>query len=298
MTFLHMTKILEKVGIKQPHLLVTKIGDGGMILYFHDLYKGFKNMEGGAKEAKHFIKYKGIYFTFFKYSLGDAVHYALHPEEDIDNMPQCALIIIDKIEKSATIYTISYHTKKCYSEPQIELFGSKLGGSILLKLSLKLIDEVKDHYNLKYVKLTDKLRKYCDKIENGIDFDSFYMLTRGNTWYGSYGFVPFNISKQKTDSQGLKDYEHNQKIVKETLVKNTNIKKYIIRAVQKYKLDHDVVNIDKYIEKYNDKSVMKCLKDLVTSYDENCAIFYYLYEKLMKDLGMINLHGRTYWKKL
>lgn len=296
---LKIVEIFEKLGIKNAHDVVIQTYSGSKLFDLYKLYHNFENMKGGTKEVKEFIKYKNVTFTFFKYIVGDVVHYALHPEENIDKMPQCVLIMIDTIHKCAIIHGITYHKDlKCFSKTQANSFGSELGGKFLLKLSFALIKEVKDHYNLKYITLTDNSRKLCESVNDLIDLDAFYMFTHGETWYGKYGFVPFNSSNEKTDKSVVSDYKYNQKIVKETLVKDTNIFKYIKRAIKKYKLNLKIDDLDKLEKKYNNLSIMKCIKDLVAKYDQNCTIFYYMYEKLMKDLNMKNLHGRPYWKKL
>lgn len=296
---LKIVKILEKLKIKNAYDVVVQIAHGSNLNYFYKLYHNFENMSGGTKEVKEFVTYKKATFGFIKYRIGDAIHYALHPNEDIDKSPECVLIIVDKVEKYASIHNISYHKdSKCITKTQAESIGSEKGGSILLKVSLALIDAIKDHYELKYVMLNDNSRKYCELIEESIDLDSFYMLIHGDTWYGKYGFEPFDTSLKKTNKLVLKDYKQNQKIVKKTLVKNTNIKKYILAAIKKYNLNLKISDIDKVMEKYNDQPIMKCLRDLSTKFDTNCAIFFYMYKKLMVDLNMKDLHGRAYWIKL
>ena len=294
-----ISNILKKLGLKHTNTIVTELTTGGQLSYYYELYNNFKNMTGGKKAVKEIIHYKNNVFVFYRYKVGNAVHYALHPEENIDKLPECSLIIINKIKKSATIHGIVYYEDlKCFTDAQVNTIGSEIGGKLLLKLSLAIINKVKDHYNLKYIQLTDNSRKKCDLINEFIDLDSLKMLTSGNTWYGSYGFIPFNSTSEKTDKMSYKDYLHNQKIVKNTLVKNANIEKYVMKAIDKYKLKINKNDMKTVIKKYDNTSVMKCLKDLTDKYDKHCAIFHYLYNKLMSDLNMKNLHGRVYWKQL
>ena len=71
--------------------------------------------------------------------------------------PECLIVDINKELGIAHLTSISYNDK-CFDIKSIQKSGSSL-----LNLSLKLIDKIKLHYNLKKITLTDFSRKYCNK---------------------------------------------------------------------------------------------------------------------------------------
>jgi len=85
------------------------------------------------------------------------------------------------------------------------------GGSLLLNLMLDFVKKyLKPLYGLKYIQLRDTSHLWCEKSKINIDFDSFYMLTHGDTWYGKYGFIPFDINTNKIDQIKLKHLNVNK----------------------------------------------------------------------------------------
>jgi len=167
------------------------------------------------------------------------------------------------------------YDKKCFEDSKCRDFRNEWNGSTLLKIAFKLIRQLKEKYDVKYITLTDNSQKYC-RSGKIIDLDSFLMLTTGNTWhnfllkrnfskkfsnsksqdlelYGKYGFVPFDSTHENTDKLNLKDYIQNQQILTNTLLKNTNIKKIILKAILKYKLNFSIKEINEILTKYEKK---------------------------------------------
>jgi len=118
--------------------------------------------------------------------------------------------------------------------------------------------------------------------------------------YGSKGFIPLDTINEITDQNKYEQYKENSKIVKTTLVKNTNIKKYFIEAVIKLKMEkkytkQDIANI---FEKYKNDSIMNFFRVMTKNRQSGCAIFSLIYEKIMKDTGMNRLFGTSYYKAI
>jgi hypothetical protein len=251
-------------------------------------FKDYELKQTGGGTTK--IKLNGNEFDFNSYHIKNMAFYnLLTPDEQA-----CIVIEIDKVKGIAHIESLQF-SEECFSK-----CATEKNGSTLLKACLKLINTIKDKYKLRYVWLRDSSEKYCAKVKGYIHLDSFYMLLYGNTWYGKYGFVPFDLTYEVTDQLNLRDYKNNQKIVSEMLLKNTNIKKIIIKAIYKYKLDFSAKEIETILTKYEDKNrtVRNCLKDLALQYDRTCEIFYYCHIDIMIDLNMRNLHDAMYWKQL
>ena len=174
------------------------------------------------------------------------------------------------------------------------------GGSLLLRLCIKFIKELKNKYDLTHIQLKDNSFIYCKQSKTTIDFDSFYMLTHGNTWYGKYGFVPYDPEQETLDIDKLVSYKLNQKLVNIVKVGCINIRPLIEKAVTKFKLDNVFTYnfINKMMKKYEDKPLQFFMNDLVKEYDHTCGIFNEIYKNVMEQAGMINLHGNTYYLPL
>ena len=170
-------------------------------------------------------------------------------------------------------------------------------GSLMLNFTLDFIEQyIARKYDVRYIQLRDNSFKKCNIIKKNIDLDSLYMFTHGETWYGKYGFIPFDFGLEKTNKNELADYVKNQNIVKTTLVKDTKIRQYIHEAMKE--LNFINKHIDKKIDVFQNESIMIFFKHFVKNYDSMCGIFCHFYKQLMEDLNMVNLHGRSYWKQL
>jgi len=67
--------------------------------------------------------------------------------------------------------------------------------------------------------LCKKQRISKKKINKTINLDDFMMLTKGNTWYGRYGFIPYDTNKNDTHKEKYKQYMKNRKLVNSVLIK-------------------------------------------------------------------------------
>ena len=221
------------------------------------------------------------------------ITYAVHNFDKSDKTEYCTFIVYDTVAKNCYIENINYYEKCCVGQIHSP------SGSILLKFTIDFIKKyIAKKYIVKFIQLRDISKKRCDFIDETIDLSAFYMFVHGDTWYGKYGFVPYYPEGNETDKSGVTRYKHNQKIVMTTLVKDTNIGKYIVEAIKKYKLKIDINKMSNIIKKYGDKTIMKCMRHLMMFYDEHCAIFKDIYVKLMADLSMDHLYGMSYWMKL
>lgn len=296
-----LRNIFEKLHISEAHKVAVEMSrscqmrDVELKPYFNDDY-----LVGGS-EADGIdgivFKYKNVNFTFYKTSDKYSIIFSIFQENDDEKAINCSVIMIDRIEKSADVSGISYDPK-CFTQPQVHTFGPDISGKLLLKATLAFIEKMKNHYDIKYIKLRDNSRKPCKTVDDSIPFDTYLMFVSGHTWYGKYGFVPFNQISKKTNKEKLKLYTDNQKIIKNTKVKNTDIAKYIKKAIKKLKrkvLDDDVNDL---VNKNKDKSIMEFMQIMSKNYNEFCGIFYYIHENLMKELGIFNLHGEVYWKEI
>jgi len=285
--YLNIIKLYTKLKVIDPIKITANVNVHNKNKYVAN-FEDYELMQTGGGTTK--IKIKGNEFDFNSYHIKNMAFYnLLTPDEQA-----CIAIEIDKSKGIAHIESLQF-SEECFQK-----CATEKNGSVLLKACLKLLDTIKDKYKLRYVWLRDSSEKYCAKVKDYVNLDSFYMLLHGNTWYGKYGFKPFNLTREITDKLNLRDYNNNQKIVTNTLLKNTNIKKIILKAIAKHKLNFSINEMEQVLTKYEEKNrtVMNCLKDLAKQYDRTCKFFYYCNVDILMDLKMRNLHDGLYWKRL
>jgi len=295
----HYNELFKKLQIKNRENIINKL-----MYEDYELCKGLitcknkKNEQifeqyGGAKKIKY--KFEGYTFVIYESESTNKISYHINNKSIEDTMEICVHIIVLKKEKYAYIQNVT-----SFDKCTLEGMPKSKGGSMLLRLCIQFLKELKDKYDLTYIQLKDNSFIFCNQNNTRIDFDSFYMLTHGDTWYGKYGFIPYDPEKEIVDIEKYSDYKLNQKLVNIIKVGCINMKPLIKRAVDKLKL-HDPFNdkfIDKMMEKYKDRSVMIFMDDLAKTHDLTCGIINNIYIDVMKEIGMTNLHGSTYYLPL
>jgi hypothetical protein len=257
---------------------------------FHN--KKITNQYGGG-DKNTYITYKNIKYKFTRVDDGDGyLYYALYQSERETN-PMCIMIIIEKEINNCAINEISYDDK-CFVEKNPE-DGKKWSGSDLLKIAFKLIDKIKDKYNLKTVTLTDNSQKTCKNGKN-IDLGLMLTLISGDTWYGRYGFLP-------KDKNLKKEYDSNKKIIKNTKLSDVPyFREMMNNALKKYyknnkKLEEEIMRTyDEYCK--HNKRLKSFLSFLLEYYDATCEMFYDFYISLARKLGIFPMKGVSFIKKL
>lgn len=278
-------------------------------------FKDWKlNQTGGTPEDQInniTIKLNGNKFIFNSYHMDYMAFYSLlTPDEQ-----SCIVIEINKTKRIAHIESLQF-SNECFDK-----CATEKNGSMLLKVCLKLINTIKDKYKLKYVWLQDSSHKYCEKVNDYIKLDLFYMLLHGTSWhnyllkkvfnkkfrnsksndlelYGKYGFVPFKQGREMTDVIVKSKYEENQKIVRETLIEDTSIEKILISTIKQNKLKFDIDIFKKTMEKYKKMTINDFFKILIKDFNKMCELFYYSYEEIAYKCGIHDLHNNLYWIQL
>ena len=298
-TIANIEKHIKKLCIPKQHKIST-------LLYLNDSemytkmfgYVESKKMIGGNDENPYIVTYKNDNYIFNKSYDSDLILYALHKDNNKDLMPYCILVIVDKKNKCAIIESLGFD-KRCYTGLQIESLEDEANGSTLLKIAMALIVKIKDHYKLKTVRLKDNARKICKGSQTGdISMSVLYMFTHGDTWYGSYGFIPYDSISGKKDKPMIKAYNNNKYIIMFTKVKETNMANHMKYAVNKLNIKMSDNEIEAFININKNMTLIKFFGELLEKYDITCGIFSIIAEKIIDELNMMNLHGISYFIKL
>ena len=105
-----------------------------------------------------------------------------------------------------------------------------------------------------------------------------HTLLFGDTWYGKYGFRPFNGDTNKINKQLNKIYENNKKIVDTVKVKTTKIFLYIydknIKIMGEKKANH---KFNKMFKECKDMTISQFFQHMYMDYKETCKTFINFY---------------------
>lgn len=249
---------------------------------------------GGNDSESIEYSFRGYNFIIYKSVDEYSTDYAIHDKSNEDNPEMCMWLSIYHGSNGIEIKNVSYF-KNC----AINGMPKTRGGSLMLQMTLYFIDnELKEKYKLVYAYLKDNSFFQCHNMK--IELDSMSMLSRGHTWYGKYGFVPYDSHNETIDKVRLKGYHKNQYLVYTTLVKDTNIRKYFIDGIKKLDLTNlfPPNKVQQMFKEYDNLPILVFFKDLLDQYSLTCAIFDLMYKQVMFDIGMEPIHGKSYMKYL
>ena len=192
---------------------------------------------------------------------------------DFDGNDNCAVLIIDKNNKTGAIQSLANYTDclKCIDKTQ-----SYKVGDVLIRIIIKLAYR----YKIKKLNLTDDSYLQCAEVK--IKLIHLRTITKGEPFYCKYGFVP--SSKREYNA-----YKHNKQIfLSKPMISKKRFIKYIISS------DFYIENgNDKKIKNYISKILIPRLEDnnlvsnLINSMIddktyESCYLLYYSYMDIYK----------------
>jgi hypothetical protein len=297
-----LKKIFKKFKIKNYNDEATKI----FLLYssysditISDMMGKDENLYGGGSNKTE-IKYQNKIFYFDKQSNKTENIYFLRGKTK-SNI-SCITIFVNKILGEAIIHEIYYDEDCLYPDMKNEYKS----GRTILKIALKLIDQIKDKYKIKYVKLQDNSNKLCrnkDQVVR-IRLSNMMILSTGETWYGKYGFVPYDKSDENISVNLKKAYMKNKQIMDTKKIKDLkNFDKIINIALKKIKISTDMKKkiYNLYAEyKKNNLLIKDFVSDLLEKkmFNYTCLFFYNIYLELFNELKLYDFHKVTYIKKI
>lgn len=284
-------KLFEELHVPQTNDIFHKLMFEDFL--FYDKYsksRNFNKQHGGSRE----ITFKnGKYtFTIYKVKDDDRLSFSIYNYNNEEVGDACVVLFIPIKEKYVYLDAISYYDNCAFPG-----MPKSRGGSLLLDTTLKFIDTIKNKYKLSYIQLKDNSFFTCHLDKQVTPMATLYMLTRGNTWYGKYGFIPFDPVRKEIDINTLVDYKTNQKLVKLVKVKHTGIRDYMKRSSRFVKGYSDKL-IDSIMSNYSDMSLQKFFEDFIKKYDTRCDMFNAIYKDVMEEVGIANLNNKTYYLPL
>jgi hypothetical protein len=237
-------------------------------------------------------EYNDKEFVLYEKESEDGYDISIHRNND-DTEYKCLHIIINVELKLAYIKNISYH-KNCLKGG----LDSPGGGSNLLKVCINYLKDTKDTYGVKRIQLMDTSSFLCKSNNKHIQLPIMHTLIFGDTWYGKYGFKPYDSHLDKEDEELSKYYQENKDIVRSTEVDNTNLFNYLFEVLknQEGKTEKEVKRfIDEYHEKYHNYTISEFFKMFLMKFDKNCGIFSQFYRGFYKNQKLYNFYGHSFY---
>ena len=126
--------------------------------------------------------------------------------------------------------------------------------------------------------------------------DPLTTLKKGHTWYGLFGFRPFDDQKQKADINGFRRYKENyEKMQNLKLIDNIKIIKMILEVENKY--NFNIINsemINNIINKNKDILVKDFIQKIL-KIDKFCVIFEKIYIDILTELKLHNFRSELFY---
>ena len=287
-TYSFYKDLLTRLNVKNYSQVIKLLFDDDF--QFYDNYRRkYKNkinnciQEGGA--STYMYSYAGYKFMIHQDKDENLMTFHIYNNDNVNDLT-CVILLIELEEQFVNVQSIS-SLDNC----AINGMPKTKKGTLLLHMVIDFIKKkLKPLYNLKYIQLKDNSFYFCQKNKTRIDFDSLYMLTKGDTWCGKHNFVPFNPNAKKIDLEMNINYKVNQRLVDIIKVKCVSLDKYL--KATKLLSDNQINNI---IKKYKNTSIKDFMNIFMEDYDKSCEIFSMIYKDLMKEMKLTNLHGITYF---
>lgn len=245
-----------------------------------------ENQTGGSNLMYEYRDYKfKVHIKFEDDEL--LVIFENHKDPQID----CCVLVVNNKTGIAIIQTMSN-----YSDCAIPSLPISKGGTTVLKAILSFVRKYKDDLHIKRIILKDNSIKHCDHCRESISLSNMYFLLYADTWYGKYGFRPYDSGRNKPDLDGIKRYQNNQKIIKNTKTKDVKLYEYVKQCVKEYKLhDIDLESIERKIIRANDLPLSLFFIKLMTEYKKYCCLFKYVSDKIFDALALSSFYSLSFY---
>lgn len=243
---------------------------------------------GGEYKKEFTIEYKGNDYIFKRFYDDENKLVLYSYNNDLDD---CVSLVIEKERKSIFISSFGKSYGCFQQETNI--------GSNLLKLTLKMIEKYKNYFGINKIVLTDTSTFKCSTNEN-IDMAMMKTLLTGDSWYGGYGFRPFDKDTYTVDEYENNKYNKNKEVMNTILLKDINLEKYLLKVYNKFPKEMTLKDVKNIIE-IETKNPEKLLKDFLieftdkNTFDLSCKYFKTFYKELFNDIGLVktnDFYGR------
>lgn len=273
------------------------IDDPHFINFVNNRNINYSVQKGGKKDfkiTKINYTYNNKNFVFYEAETKEGHDLAIHRKDKTD-LTTCLHIQIDKNLHIAYIQHISYY-------PDCVKLGLDFpgGGSVLLGLCIKFLKDNKNKYNIKKIQLKDNSYFLCNDNKKRIRLPIMFTLVFGTTWYGKYGFRPYDPDEDSEDKILSKKFDSNQKIVKTTKVKETKLFEYLINIIkEEHVIDSEIQkSIKDYYNNKKNLTINEFFKLYLLDFQNSCAVFSKFYREFFDSLDLYDFTGKSFYLDL
>ena len=242
-------RILEYIHIKRYDEVMSRyVIEDRDLVNFMTLRRFTVESQTGGGPKRITYSLNGNDFILFERMDEYGVDISVHRKNDIDDPQLCLHIQIDTDMHLAYINNISYYhdcVKTGLQHPG--------GGRILLKMAIQYLSDNKSKYNLSRIQLKDNSLYPCNVAKKNIKLPLMHTLIFGDTWYGKYGFRPYDPDLSEPDNVLLEFYNENKSIIQKTKISDTNLFGYLYRALREEQPNVSKDIIQKRIQYMRDK---------------------------------------------
>jgi len=292
MSSLYLKHLMKKYHISNGYDVAKALYMSNPIFFLN--YYNDQKFSGGGRLDSEIYKFKNYTFIIYTDTRTKDIEFFIKVNNDLDDPSNCMLLLLDRKNHMININSVSYN-KGC----AIEGLQRNHGGSIILNLVLEYINKIKDKYDIRYITLMDNSMKICEGKK--ISLSIMYTLMHGITWYGKYGFTPYDQFNDNATKILKKKYENNMNIMKKTKLGDVPIlKKYLLDAHKKIKpnvLFEDIMFVYETMIKRG-KLLLDFLRVFLKDFDNTCLMFNEFYYLLYDHLKLFDFHGKGFIKKL
>lgn len=249
---------------------------------------------GGGKVRKIHISYENNEFIIYEKELKNGYDISIQRYNNIEEVEKCLHVMIDSTIGIAYLQNISYY-KDCNVRANLDHPG---GGGILLRLCIYFLKDKKERYRITRIQLKDNSMFTCRSNSRKLFFSSMHTLLFGDTWYGKYGFRPYDPDLMEEDKELLKYYMENKEIVQTVKVKDTNLFNYLFEVLKDVpdKSESEIQKfINRYHEKYKDHTISQFFRMFLLDFDSTCSIFSRFYRGFYKNKRLYNFYGHSFY---
>lgn len=208
----------------------------------------------------------------------------------------CLVVFVARDSRIATLGTVSY-ADDCAKEG-LRYPG---GGTVLLRFILKFLKTHKRIMRIDRIVLKDNSLKYCAPGP-AIHLPIMYTLLHGDTWYGKYGFRPYEPSSNTPDNWSIDRYQRNKAIIERVKVSEVpQLRQYIIDAFEKVNPSTlDLGKVLQWLDQFLDKderlaTFLQAFLYRERLYDETCILFREFYRQLADDINLYPFTGQSFY---
>lgn len=292
----YLFKILKKLKIKSKYHqnILNKFNNNFRFYeYFFNKNNNFMNGGGEIEIKKEIFKYKDYKFNIR--TLKDTENNRISIKISSNIYGFCLLMFIDKDTNYVLIENIS-NFPDCAINKIMPYRG---GGKILLNVAINFLRINYNLYKKNRIVLADNSQIRCiDKNNKNrtLFLAPLTTLKKGHTWYGMFGFRPFDDQEQKPDINGFRRYKENyEKMQRLKLIDNIKIIKMILEVEKKNNFNIINAEIINNIINKNKDILIKDFIQKILEIDKFCVIFEKIYIDILIELKLYNFRGELFY---